>query len=492
MKMLQAITLLLAGLALGWFLRGGLAPVEPADRPSAGSPSASGDARPAELWTCSMDPQVQRDGPGSCPICGMDLILANAKSRPSSEVGHVELSPAARERARIRTSEAKLRYVEVPVRMVGKLELDETRQTTITAWVSGRLERLFVDFTGVQVAKGDHMVQLYSPKLYSTQTELLQASAAVGRGESRRVLDATRERLRQWGLEDDQITAIEERGVASDRMTINAPIGGVVVSKYLKQGAYVEEGTPIYTIADLSHLWVKLDAYESDLPWLRYGQHVVFTTEAYPGERFQGTISFIAPVLDDRTRTVKVRVNVDNQAGLLKPDMFVKATVRAQVAAQGKVMEKSLVGKYICPMHPEIVRPEEGPCDLCGMDLVTTESRGLVEAETEKPLVIPVSAVLVTGERSIVYVEQETEGGFVYEGREILLGPRAGDYYIVRDGLDVGERVVTEGSFKLDSTLQIRAQRSMMSLDAMAPHEMDQDEPMEDSMHEHDAHGGER
>jgi len=422
----------------------------------------------------------------------MDLIPANQPTTSALDTASVRLSPSARERARIRTSEAELRYVEVPVRMVGKLELDETRQTTITAWVSGRLERLFVDFTGVQVERGDHMVQLYSPMLYSTQTELLQATAAVQRGESRRVLDATRERLRQWGLGEEQIANIEERGEPSDRMTINAPIGGVVVSKYLKQGAYVEEGKPIYTIADLSHLWLKLDAYESDLPWLRYGQHVVFTTEAHPGERFHGTISFIAPVLDDRTRTIKVRVNVENEEGLLKPDMFVKATVHARVAGQGRVMETDLAGQWICPMHPEIVRPRPGLCDLCEMDLVTTESRGLVEPEAEKPLVIPVSAVLVTGERSIVYVETETDDGYDYEGREILLGPRAGDYYIVREGLDVGERVVSEGSFKLDSTLQIRAQRSMMSMEALDPPGLGEDSEASADGRGMQGHGGDR
>ncbi len=472
----------------GWFLRPAFDPL-PLSEQDQGAPSPA--SAQDELWTCSMHSQVQRSGPGECPICGMDLIQANPRmSSVEEEVPTVRLSQSARQRARIRTTEARLKYVEVPVRMVGKLELDETRQTTITAWVHGRLERLFVDFTGVQVAKGDHMVQIFSPKLYATQTELLQARSALRPGDRSNVLDATRERLRQWGLGDAQIAEIEERGVPSDRMTINAPIGGVVVAKYLKQGAYVEEGTPIYTIADLSHLWVKLDAYESDLPWLRYGQSVVFTTEAYPGESFHGTIAFIAPVLDARTRTVKVRVNVDNTDGRLKPDMFVKAIVLASVAGHGQVMEKGLAGKWICPMHPEVVRAEKDICNLCEMDLVTTESRGLVVAHDEKPLVIPVTSVLITGKRAVVYVEQETEDGFTYEGREVLLGPRAGDYYIIVDGVDVGERVVTQGSFKLDSTLQIQAKRSMMSpppRDAMPepPPESQMDREMD-----HEAEGG--
>ncbi|MAB81544.1 MAG: efflux transporter periplasmic adaptor subunit [Planctomycetes bacterium] len=460
--------LILVAVVLGWWLRSLASPPLPS-APQAAE-SAYGDSTYTGLWTCSMHPQVQRTSAGQCPICGMDLIPTESGSRMEEEHGehapeaHIRLSAAARARARIRTTEAELRYVEVPVRMVGKLELDETRQATITAWVPGRLERLFVDFTGVQVEPGDHMVQLFSPKLYATQTELLQAAAADQTGrDASRVLDATRERLRQWGLESDQIEEIERRGTASDRMTINAPMGGIVVSKYLQQGSYVEEGTPIYTIADLSHLWLKLDAYESDLPWLRYGQHVEFTTEAYSDEVFTGTIAFIAPVLDNRTRTVKVRVNVDNSQGLLKPDMFAKATVRARIAGRGRVMEPDLAGKWICPMHPEVVRSEEGTCDICGMDLVTTESRGYLSAEGERPLVIPSSSVLITGERSVVYVELDSEDGFLYEGREVLLGPRAGDYYIVREGIEVGERVVTQGSFRLDSALQIQAKPSMMS-----------------------------
>jgi Cu(I)/Ag(I) efflux system membrane fusion protein len=143
--------------------------------------------------------------------------------------------------------------------------------------------------------------------------------------------------------------------------------------------------------------------------------------------------------------------------------MFVKATVRARIAGRGRVMEPDLAGKWICPMHPEVVRSEEGTCDICGMDLVTTESRGYLSAEGEPPLVIPSSSVLITGERSVVYVELDSEDGFHYEGREVLLGPRAGDYYIVREGIEVGERVVTQGSFRLDSALQIQAKPSMMS-----------------------------
>ena len=171
---------------------------------------------------------------------------------------------------------------------------------------------------------------------------------------------------------------------------------------------YVETGTQIYTVADLSQLWVKLDAYESDLQWIRYGQQVQFTTEAYPGEMFTGWISFIDPVLDATTRTVKVRVDVPNPHGRLKPEMFVRAVVESQMAQGGKVMDPDLVGKWICPMHPSVVKPQAGACDICGMDLVTTESLGYVAAEApgQPPLVIPQTAPLVTGKRAVVYVKK--------------------------------------------------------------------------------------
>jgi Cu(I)/Ag(I) efflux system membrane fusion protein len=251
-------------------------------------------------------------------------------------------------------------------------------------------------------------------------------------------------------------------------MTINSPIGGIVIHKNAQEGMYVKTGTKIYTIADLTQVWVKLDAYEADLMWLRYGQKIEFRTEAYPGEVFVGTIVFIDPILTQMTRTVKVRVNAANPKMRLKPGMFVRAVVKAKVDAGGKVIGvgAALAGKWMCRMHPSVVKDSAGICDICEMALETSESLGYASAnptKAEKPLVIPATAALRTGTRAIVYVEVPDKKKPTFEGREIVLGPRAGKYYLVRHGLAEGDRVVTKGSFKLDAELQIRAKPSMMT-----------------------------
>jgi membrane fusion protein, copper/silver efflux system len=433
------------------------------------------DDHAGSMWTCSMHPQIQRPGPGSCPICGMDLIPVGRGGAALTGLRQLELSPAARELMNIQVRPAERRFVTAQVRMVGKVEYDETRLKRITAWVPGRLDRLFVDYTGVDVRQGDHMASIYSPELYSAQQELIQGirlERERGQDGGRRaltgidLLESSREKLRLLGLTDEQIAEIEQKERPSSHLTIHAPIGGVVIEKLKQQGDYVQTGERIYTVADLSQVWVQLDAYESDFVWLIYGQQVTFTTEAYPGDKFVGRVAFIDRVLDDRTRTAKVRVNVDNSERKLKPSMFVRGVAQSEVAGGGRVIDADLAGKWISPMHPEIVKDEPGPCDICGMPLVRAESLGYISSDyllTEPPLVIPASAVLWTGTRAIVYVEVPETEQPTYEGREIVLGPRAGDDYLVSSGLQERELVVTHGNFKIDSALQIQARPSMMT-----------------------------
>ncbi len=410
---------IVAAFALGLSLSPG------SDRSNTSMTSEASDTA-AETWTCSMHPQIQMPGPGQCPICGMDLIPLAAEGGSDANPRSLTLSPAARKIAEIQTTPVVRRPVEKTLRMVGKLEPDETRVREIAAWVSGRVDRLYVDYTGVTVHAGEKLFDLYSPDLYAAQQELLQAVAASRelsrsdlestRRSATRTAEAARERLRLWGLTGHQIQAIEQRGEPSDHVTIVAPTGGVVLHKNATEGTYVQTGTKVYTIADLSVLWLQLNVYESDLAWLETGQRVEFGTDAYPGTTFEGTVSFIDPLLDERTRSVEVRVDVPNPDARLKPGMFARAVVRASVGAD----------------------------------------------TDEPPLVIPSSAPLVTGTRAVVYVEDPDEPGR-YEGREVMLGPEADGFYVVLDGLEVGDAVVANGSFKIDSALQILAKQSMMS-----------------------------
>jgi Cu(I)/Ag(I) efflux system membrane fusion protein len=472
----KTIVLVVLGLAIflaGYFVNSLLQ--GPPTGPEHEHPSEQTAAKAATVWTCSMHPQIRLPKPGKCPICLMDLIPVATEDGVVGE-RQITFSEEALKLMEVQTTLVERKFVEAEIRMVGKVDYDETRVKNITAWVPGRIDRLYVDFTGITVSKGDHLVDLYSPELISAQAELLQALKAAGsikdstselmKRTTLATLEAARDKLRLLGLARAQIDKIESSGAPVTHITIYSPMGGTVIQKHANEGMYVNTGTPIYTLADLSRLWVKLDAYESDLSWIRYGQEVEFSTVAYPGQVFKGKISFRDPVLNAKTRTVKVRVNVDNPDGKLKPGMFVRAVLRVRLGGLegGAVMAPDLAGKWICPMHPSVVKAQPGTCDICGMDLVATESLYTTADEPdEPPLVIPATAPLITGKRAVVYVRIPDANKPTFEGREVVLGPRAADYYLVIEGLAEGEVVVTNGNFKIDSALQIQAKPSMMS-----------------------------
>ena len=471
-KVIGSIIILILGVVAGYFLSYVYQNKQAGDAVTEGTSDAGSSKE--EVWICSMHPSIRQPEPGKCPICFMDLIKEDSSSGDASP-GEIVFSDNALKLMELRTDKVVRKAVEIEIRLSGKVSFDETKLKHITAWTAGRLERLFVDFTGTQVIAGDHMVKLYSPELINVQAEFLQAKASldsIGKGSSdivgqsvQATYEAAREKLKLLGLTESQIKSIDNSGTPDEFITINAPTGGIVIKKHLNEGAYVKTGTEIYSIADLSSLWVILDAYEADMPWIRYGQEVDFTVESYPGEVFTGTVSFISPVVDNKTRSIKVRLNVDNSDKRLKPDMFVRAIIRSQVASAGQVMAPEMAGKWICPMHPSVVKDEKGICDICEMDLVTTESLGYFkpDAGKELPLVIPASAPLITGKRAVVYVKVPDKEKPTFAGKEVVLGPRAGDYYLVESGLEEGEEVVTNGNFKIDSALQIQAEYSMMN-----------------------------
>lgn len=425
------------------------------------------------VWTCSMHPQIRQPNPGKCPICAMDLIkVTSDPDGHTNQPDILKLSPNALARADIQTSPVERKFVSRQIRLNGKVEYDETLKSFITARMPGRIEKMFVNYTGISVKKGDHLFTIYSPELITAQQELLQAidstqtlaksNLEVVRQSTKTNVETARSKLLLLGLTPKQVSDIEQSQKLQDHITVYSPTAGIITQKHVTEGDYVKEGTRIYTIADLSRVWVVFDAYESDLAWLRFGQQVSFTTKAWPGRTFKARIVFIDPVVNEKTHTVQVRLNVDNGDFSLKPGMFTTGEVKAVMGKNGVTGANDLKGKWISPMHPEIIKNAPGKCDVCGMDLVPAEKL-IPNIQTAKnaPVVVPASAVLLTGKTAVVYVQYPWDKSF--EARTVTLGPKAGDYYIIKHGLAPKETVVTNGAFKIDSEMQIRNKTSMMS-----------------------------
>ena len=429
---LAAIIIVISVMAfsLGYIVKDtGTPPVETAlDEHAEHGLEAKADEEGKIIWTCSMHPQIQLPNPGNCPICFMELIpLEKKDNSDATSLREIELSKEAQSLADIVTELVQRLDVNVETRMVGKVDYDETRVRAITAWTGGRVDKMYIDYTGSVVKRGQPMVSIYSPELLTAQAELIEAHKALRdlkdskldlvKNSASRTADAAREKLRLLGLTKNQIDKVVREGKPTDHVTLYAPQSGVVLTKDVNEGQYVKTGMPIYSIADLSTLWVMLEAYESDLPWIDLGRLVEFQTEAYPGKAFKGKVVYIDPIVTEKTRTVRVRLEVPNKDGSLKPGMLVRAAL--QKGSNGKTA-------------------------------------------SAPPLVIPASAPLLTGKRAIVYVENPDTPG-KYEGREVILGAKANSYYIVKSGLEEGEKVVTKGNFKIDSAIQIVAKPSMMN-----------------------------
>ncbi len=413
----------------------------------------------ASNWTCSMHPQVKLDEPGQCPICFMDLIPLDHAMGSDRSDQHT-ISAASAKLARIVTTEVREGSAHSAVQLSGKITYDETRVKTISAWFPGRLERLFVDYTGVHVNAGDHLYEIYSPELYSAQEELLLAHR---RSPGSSTFNAVKEKTKLLGLSESQVEMILRTNKAQSTIQINSPIAGIVTHKSAIEGKYVRTGEQIYVIADLNKVWLVLEAYEKDLPWLSYGQEIEFTVAGLPGETFSAQISYIDPLVNTKTRSVTVRAVLNNPQGRLKPGMLTEATISVILNAHGQVVSPDLTGKWICPMHPEVIEDRSITCSLCGMDLVPYQNPAIGETVASDALLIPSSAVLKTGKRTLVYVELNRDDKHTYELREIVVGPRVGEDYLVLSGLSLGEKVVTQGNFKIDSAMQIAGKQSMMS-----------------------------
>jgi len=384
-----------------------------ADNAAIGSAAKPGNVQ----YTCPMHPFISSDRPAACPICGMTLVpkesmAADLSDNAAQSLGMVSMNPTQRLMANVATQKVARREFGLDTLAVGKITWDERKLAKVSSRIGGRVEKLHVDFTGTRVVGGQPLLTIYSPELVAAQREYLVALKGVerlkdspyedAREMSRTLVEASRTRLALWGVTADQFEELERTREPRTVFTIFAPRTGVVTERLVSAGQYVMEGAALYSIAEMDPVWVQAEVHEFEIRRVPVGTSAVVTTQAYPGREFRGKVTFVEPYLSVETRTLKIRVDLPNPGGILKPDMFVR------VAFKGR--------------------------------------KGTV-------LAAPESAVLVTGERAMSWVEVEPN---TFEPRMIRVGGRANGYYEILSGLSEGETVVTSAGFLIDSESQLK------------------------------------
>lgn len=468
-------TLAVAGVLFGYWLNAdGSRSRLPEEVPA---PSGHLHSEEETVYVCPMMCIPPRKAPGDCPICGMDLV-AVVSEKTAGNASRVRIDPETARRAGIRTAGVQRRFVAAKVRLFGRIDYDPAHVTYINAYTPGLIDRVYVKRAGEFVRWGEPLFDIYSSDLLDTQKQLVEAMKYVpsffafqaglphaarevpvqerlkmGSADpspeverAMKKIAGIRHKLSILGLPKRDIDALMKKGEATGIATVYSSVNGQVIDQRAFEGAFVNTGTPIFTIGDPRYVWVELDAYETDYPWLRKGQQVTFETDAYPGETFSAKVVYIDPVFNNNTRTFTLGAVSPDVGGSLKAGMLVRATIHAELTADGKVVNEG-------------------------------------QEADQAPLVIPASAPLITGKRAVVYVKT-SKGDDLYEGREVTLGPRAGDAYIVLGGLEEGEQVVEHGSFKVDSAVQITARPSMMSAEARGPAAAHHHPGGSDAMHE--------
>ncbi len=397
--------ILIAGLLLGWILFG-------ASSKNEKDHDHDTVQETNQMWTCSMHPQIMQPEPGNCPICGMDLIPAESGA-DGLLANQFKLTENAIALANIQTTVVKRGNQNDPsITLSGKIVENEEANSVQVSYFSGRIERLNVSFTGEEVRKGQLLATIYSPELYATQQELMTAASI--KESQPQLYRAVRTKLKLWKFSENQINQIEASGEIQENFPVYATVSGTVTNKLVVQGAYVKQGQPLFKIMNLTTVWGNFDVYENQINRFEKGQEVVVTSNAYPNKDFIGKVDFINPVLNTTTRTVTLRVVLKNKNNLFKPGMFITANINA------------------------------------------------INKEKERHLKIPASAVLWTGERSVVYVKTNASQP-IFEMREILLGNRIRDQYVVLKGLFAGNEIVSHGTFTVDAAAQLRGKKSMMN-----------------------------
>ena len=408
---LIVLSTLVIGVLLGWLIFG-----------SAGSSndgenlSEHSHVDKETIWTCSMHPQIRQNEPGACPICGMDLIPLEDEQNDGIDPNSISMSATAMQLANVQTAVVGAINHVKEVRLNGKIQEDERLLFSQSSHVPGRIENLKVNFTGDYVQKGQVIASVYSPELVTAQEELFQAQKMLDT--QPQLFNAAKEKLKTWKLTDSQIEQMLHSGIATATFDIRSDVSGSVIQKMVSVGDYVQRGQPIYEIADLSRVWVLFDVYESDMGWVNKGDKVEYTVASLPGETFTGTISFLDPMINPATRVAKARVATTNSGLKLKPEMFVSGVLQAELK------------------------------------------------NTTDAVVVPKSAVMWTGQRSVVYVKSVSDQGVNFQLREVTLGPSLGDSFVIDEGLALGEEIAVHGTFSIDAAAQLAGKPSMMSPDA--------------------------
>jgi Cu(I)/Ag(I) efflux system membrane fusion protein len=366
-----------------------------------------------QMWTCSMHPQIIQEEPGDCLICGMDLIPVETSTDGHLSVDQFKMTENAMALANIQTTSISNLVTgdENGITLSGKIMENEEASAVQASYFDGRIERLNVNYKGQEIRKGQKLATIYAPDLVAAQQELI---TAVSLKESQPILyKAVRNKLKLWKLSNNQINAIESSGKVQENFAIYATISGTVSEVMSAEGDYVKQGQPILKVTNLSTIWAEFDVYENQIAQFKKGQQINITTTAYPDRKFEGTISFIDPTLNTKTRTVTIRTNLNNRDHLFKPGMFVTGSVASKT-------------------------------------------------EITEQLIIPASAVLWTGERSVVYIKTSTSEP-IFEMREVVLGNATGNTYIILKGLNNGDEIVTNGAFTVDAAAQLQGKKSMMN-----------------------------
>ena len=372
------------------------------------------DASTNQTWTCSMHPQIMKTEPGDCPICGMDLIPAETGAEGLA-ANEIKMTKNAMALANIQTSvvgSVTASDDDGMISLSGKIATNEENNTVQASYFDGRLEKLNVSYEGQKVHKGQLLATIYSPNLVAAQQELITAASLK---ESQPALyNAVRNKLKLWKLSENQINSIETSGKVRENFPIYATVSGTVAMVMAAEGDYVKQGQPILKVSNLNSVWAAFDVYENQISQFKKGQKIKVTTNAYPNKEFDAVISFIDPVLTNSTRTVTVRTTLDNKEGLFKPGMFVTGKIKSTMKV------------------------------------------------TSASLSIPASAVLWTGERSLVYIKTDPNEA-IFEMREVTIGARNGDHYTITSGLQDGDEIVTNGTFTVDAAAQLQGKKSMMN-----------------------------